>query len=97
MLGSGHPYTLSSAANLARDMRETGAFRHSVDLLRETWQTYRTVLGDDIVDTLRAAASLAASLRKAGEVPEAMNLSQDTYERYKRRYGPDRRRRCPAH
>ena len=70
-------------------MRAAGAFRESVELLRVTWEGYRAVLGDDMIDTLRAATSLAVSLRKAGEQSEAMNLAQDTYERYKRRYGSD--------
>ncbi len=60
-----------------------------MNLLRETWEKYREVLGDDMTDTLRTAASLAVSLRKAGEQAEAMKLAQDTYERYKRRYGSD--------
>ena len=67
-----HPYTLDSAANLAHDMREAGAFRDSVDLLRSTLDRYRAVLGDDMLETLRTATSLAVSLRKAGEQAEAM-------------------------
>ena len=63
-----------SAASLAHDLRAAGAFRDSVNLLRDTWQKYREVLGDDMTDTLRAAASLAVSLRKAGEQSEAMTL-----------------------
>ena len=58
-----------------------------MNLLRETWEKYREVLGDDMTDTLRTATSLAVSLRKSGEQSEAMTLAQDTYERYKRRYG----------
>ena len=81
-----HPPT---AASLAQDLRAAGVFRDSVELLRDTWEKYRAVLGDDMIDTLRAATSLAVSLRKAGEQSEAMNLAQDTYERYRRRYGSD--------
>ena len=68
-------------------MRAEGAFRDSVDLLRDTLAKYQAVLGDDMPDTLRAAISLAVSLRKAGEQAEAMNLARDTYDRYERRYG----------
>ena len=32
-----------------------------------TWNRYRAVLGEDMLDTLRTAKSLAVSLRKAGE------------------------------
>ena len=76
-------------ASLALDLRAAGAFRESVNLLRETWEKYRDVLGDDMTETLLAATSLAVSLRKAGEQAEAMTLAQDTYERYKRRYGSE--------
>ena len=79
----------SSVASLALDLRAAGAFRESVNLLRETWEKYRDVLGDDMTETLLTATSLAVSLRKAGEQSEAMTLAQDTYERYKRRYGAD--------
>ena len=38
VLGREHPNTLQSAATLALDLRAAGAFRESVDLLRETWE-----------------------------------------------------------
>ena len=38
VLGREHPYTLLSAASLALDLRAAGAFRESVDLLRDTWE-----------------------------------------------------------
>lgn len=38
VLGREHPYTLYSASDLAHDMRAVGAFRESVDLLRDTWE-----------------------------------------------------------
>ena len=41
VLPTDHPYTLGTAANLALDMRAVGAFRDSVDLLRDTWERYR--------------------------------------------------------
>ncbi len=88
VLNREHPNTLLSVASLALDLRAAGAFRESVNLLRETWEKYREVLGDEMTGhPARAAASLAVSLRKAGEQSEAMTLAQDTYERYKRRYG----------
>ena len=80
------------------DMRAAGAFRESIDLLRDTLDRYRAVLGPEMLETLRTAVSLAVSLRKAGEQSEAMNLAQDTYERYLRRYrsdSPDTRSAVP--
>ena len=60
-------------------MRAEGAFRDSVELLRITWEKYRAVLDDDMIEPLRTATSLAVSLRKAGDQAEAMRLAQDTY------------------
>ena len=64
--GADHPYTLYSAANLARDLREAGASGSRSTCSAAPTSSYRAVLGDDISDTLRTAKSLAVSLRKAG-------------------------------
>ena len=72
MLPLDHPYTLDTAANLALDMRALGAFKDSVELLRVTWEKYRAVFDDDMIEPLRTATSLAVSLRKAGDKDEAM-------------------------
>ena len=85
-----HPYTLSTAVDPGRAICVRQARSgNSVELLRDTWERYRAVLGDDMIDTLRAATGLAVSLRKAGDQAEAMELAQDTYEPYSRRYGSE--------
>ena len=63
VLGSGHPYTLSWAADLARDVRETGAFRSQRGPAARNLADVPDGARRRPVDTLRAAASLAASLR----------------------------------
>src|SRR5260370_5003738 len=70
-------------------MREAGAFRDSVTLLRKTVTRYQQVLGLDLPDSLRASKSLAVSLRKSGLQGDALQLTQETYDRYLLRYEKD--------
>ena len=71
---------------LARDMREAGDYAGSVDLLEDTYERYRGVLGEDFVDTLRTGKSLAVSLRKVGRLDEAYVLTKEIDGRYERSY-----------
>jgi TIR domain/Tetratricopeptide repeat/AAA domain len=80
-----HPYTFHSAAMLARDLRETGDYTGSLDLLREAYDDYVDNVGEDDLDTLLTAQSLAVSLRKVGNLDRAYELNQETIKRYENR------------
>ena len=63
MLGEDHPDTLSSANNLAADLRDLGEYQAARDLDEDTLARRRRVLGEDHPDTLKSANNLAADLR----------------------------------
>jgi len=52
--GDDHPHTLSSAANLARDLYELGDYEQARALEEDTLARVRRVLGGDNFNTLRA-------------------------------------------
>ncbi len=88
MLTDGIRIRLHSAAMLARDLRLAGNYAESVELLRETYERYVEVLGDDFVDTLRTAKCLAVSLRKMGDLNAAYDITRETQHHYLKRWGP---------
>jgi len=67
VLGDDHPNTLTSASNLANDLRDLGDHQAARDLNQATLDRKRRVLGDDHPDTLRSADNLAAGLRALDE------------------------------
>ena len=67
MLGDDHPDTLTSANNLAVDLRALGERRRARELDEDTLARRRRVLGDDHPDTLASANNLAIDLRELGE------------------------------
>ena len=54
-LGEDHPQTLACAANLALDLRSTGAVSRADELMTKTVERYRHVLGEH--PDVKAAAS----------------------------------------
>ena len=87
VLGDDHPDTLTSANNLAVDLRELGEHEQARDLDEDTLARRRRVLGDDHPDTLSSASNLADDLRALGEHEQARALDEDTSER-RRRHRP---------
>jgi hypothetical protein len=67
VLGEDHPSTLSSATNLADDLRALGEVQAARDLDQDTVARRRRVLGEDHTDTLFSVRNLAADLRALGE------------------------------
>ena len=55
MLGNDHPSTLTSASNLASDLRMLGEHQAARELDEDTLARYRRILGDDHPDTLTSA------------------------------------------
>ena len=60
--GEDHPDTLTSASNLANDLRALGEVQAARDLDQDTLDRKRRVLGEDHPDTLTSANNLAADL-----------------------------------
>ena len=59
------------------------------DLVQDTLDRRRRVLGADHPDTLISATSLAIILHELGEVQAARDLNQDTLDRRRRVLGAD--------
>ena len=59
VLGEDHPATLTSADNLAADLRALGQVRAARDLHQDTLDRRRRVLGEDHPATLASANDLA--------------------------------------
>jgi hypothetical protein len=71
VLGADHPDTLTSAHNLAADLRELGECQQARALDEDTLARRSRVLGADHPDTLTSGHNLAADLREPRE-PETM-------------------------
>jgi hypothetical protein len=67
VLGEDHPHTLTSASNLATDLRALGDLRAARELDEDTLTRRRRVLGEDHPHTLTSASNLATDLRSLGE------------------------------
>jgi hypothetical protein len=70
-LGKDHPKTLTSASNLAIDLRHLGESERARELDEDTLVRRRRVLGKDHPETLRSANDLAVDLRHLGEYDRA--------------------------
>ena len=89
VLGDDHPDTLTSASNLAVDLRALGEYQQARDLDEDTLARRRRVLGDDHPDTLTSANNLAVDLSALGEHQQARALDEDTLARRRRVLGDD--------
>jgi hypothetical protein len=89
LLGDDHPLTLTSASNLAIDLRELGEVQAAQELDEDTLARRRHLLGDDHRSTLISANNLAIDLRELGEVQAARELDEDTLVRRRRVLGED--------
>jgi hypothetical protein len=70
VLGPDHPYTLTSANNLAANLAALGEVQAARDLDQDTLDRRRRVLGPDHPDTLTSANNLANDLRALGEAAD---------------------------
>ena len=83
------PSTLTSASNLAVDLRKLGEHQAARELDEDTLARRRRVLGEDHPDTLASANNLAGDLRDLGEHQAARELDEDTLARRRRVLGED--------
>ena len=77
MLGEDHPDTLTSASNLAIDLRALGETQAARELDEDTLARSRRVLGDDHPRTLTSASNLAIDLRALGETETRPRLGRE--------------------
>jgi hypothetical protein len=88
-LGDNHPDTLTSANNLANNLRALGQHEQARDLNQDNLERRRRTVGDDHPDTLMSASNLAVALWALGQDEQARDLDQDTLERRRRILGDD--------
>jgi hypothetical protein len=89
LLGRDDPHTLSSANNLAVDLRLVGDPFRARDLDQETLNRRQVVLGPEHPQTLHSAAMLARDLREAGDYQASTELLERTYQQYLSVLGED--------
>ncbi len=71
VLGPGHPRTLDSRVNAARDLLEAGNYAEVVTEMERVWTDYQREVGDDDRATLNARALFGVALRIAGRQKDA--------------------------
>ena len=69
VLGEDHPDTLTSAYNLAQDLRNLEEHQEARKLDEDTLARRRRVLGESHPDTRKSAESTGLNLRLLGEIP----------------------------
>lgn len=74
VLGSDHPFTLISKANLASTLWSSGQWKKAVDLLVLVKEKQGRLLGLEHPSVLTTMASLAATLWNQGRWEEAKRL-----------------------
>jgi tetratricopeptide (TPR) repeat protein len=89
VLGRKNPFTLYSAANLGRDIRDAGEYERSVMALTNVHDLCVETRGADSRAALTARSNLAVSLRSAGRHGEALQMHEEAYEKLLRLFGED--------
>ncbi len=75
-----HPHTLSSAANVVRDLLEAGQYREAVARAEALREDCADALGADSVQALNAEVLLGIALRAAGQAQNAEEHFDLAYE-----------------
>ncbi|KAK4246724.1 hypothetical protein C7999DRAFT_41879 [Corynascus novoguineensis] len=89
VLGSHHPSTLTSVANLASTYRNQGRWEEAEKLGLQVVDTRKTKLGADHPDTLTSMANLASTYWNQGRREEAEKLFIQVIETRKTKLGAD--------
>ncbi|KAK4248954.1 Tetratricopeptide repeat-domain-containing protein [Corynascus novoguineensis] len=89
VLGSSHPSTLTSMANLASTYWKQGRWEEAEKLDVQVMETRKTKLGADHPDTLNSMANLASTYRNQGRWEEAEKLFLQVLETSKTKLGAD--------
>jgi hypothetical protein len=84
VLGTGHPDTIATTANLAAAYEAAGRMPAAMQLSQQCCVDSERVLGPDHADTLARLANLAHLYYAAGRVGDAITLLRDTAIRCER-------------
>ncbi|WP_433262775.1 FxSxx-COOH system tetratricopeptide repeat protein [Actinosynnema sp. CS-041913] len=82
-----HPQPLITARGRGGDLRGLGLFTEALVEDQATWESLRSVLGEDHPDTRRAANNLASSMFLSGDAAGALTLEEDNFRRRRRLFG----------
>jgi tetratricopeptide (TPR) repeat protein len=89
LLGSEHPDTLTSVANLAATYWNQGRWKEAEELGWQVMETRKRILGREHLDTLTSMAGLAATYQDQGRWKEAEELGVQVVETRKRILGEE--------
>jgi len=87
-LGYDHPWTLNTAINLGRDLRDCGDFQGSIRLLEAVLRRSTEKRGVYDPYTLESAKGLAVALRKAGRHAEGLAQTEAVVSAFEAVFGP---------
>ncbi|KAJ4267004.1 hypothetical protein NW762_003102 [Fusarium torreyae] len=88
-LGTEHPSTLTSMANLASTYRDRGRWEEAEELQSDVTEISKRVLGEEHPDTLTSMGNLALTYLDQGRLNEAEELQSDVMEISKRVLGEE--------
>jgi tetratricopeptide (TPR) repeat protein len=88
-LGTDHPDTLISIANLASTYWNQGRWDEAEELELQVLETCKTKIGADHPHTLISMGNLASTYRDQGRWDEAEELYLQVLEMHKTKFGPD--------
>jgi cellulose biosynthesis protein BcsQ len=83
-----HPWTLNTAINLGRDLRDCGDYAGSIRLLQSVLLRCSEKRGEDDPYSLEAAKGLAVALRKAGRHEEGLAQTESVNKAVEAVFGP---------
>jgi tetratricopeptide (TPR) repeat protein len=89
IFGDDHPNTLTSASNLALNLRSMGRYQRARAVDEETLARRRRILGEDHPDTLSSATLVGMNLWALGDYEHARHLLKEAFSRGRRVLGED--------
>jgi tetratricopeptide (TPR) repeat protein len=89
ILGSEHPDTLTSMADLASTYSSQGRWKEAKELNMQVMDTRKMVLGEEHLDTLSSTANLASTYYSQGQWREAQELDVQVLDTFKRVLGSE--------
>jgi hypothetical protein len=88
IFGYEHPWTLNTAINLGRDLRDCGDYSGSIRLLQTVLRRCTERRGEYDPYTLESAKGLAVALRKSGRFEEGLARTEAVVKSFEAVFGP---------